>query len=445
MAVSSIFKSRTRIARATLICLSMLIVSAFWSLRLTAEAENRDPAIEQFREFQRKLVDDKQRADWSAFLDEANRFGEFLNGAPTARLEVARAQLELGQRNAALQAIRRFLSMGQTHALLNSPLFEPLKPSIDERIVRNQSPISLATPAFQIADPGLLPEDIDYDAASKRFFVSSILEHRIVALDAAGHAVSFAISPHAWPMVALKVDARRRRLWATEVAFDGFSDLAAADWGHSALLQYDLDDGTLIARFDGPAHAEFGDMTLAHNGDPIVSDGTGGGIYRLRGQELRRIDHGDFISPQTTAICGKGRRVFVPDYVRGIAAFDLETGTARWLAMQDRHALNGIDGLYCHGTELIAVQNGSSPERVIAFSLDPAHLAVASERIVERATSTLGDPTHGVWVGTTFFYIANSGWNALDEHGAVRSTSRLTPAIVMRVDESQLTSIRKKK
>jgi hypothetical protein len=442
MAVTDRPQSGTRFARAGRVLLRILSVAALSLSPLIAAAKDRDPAVAQFREFQRELVEDKRRADWIAFLDEAKRLGAFLNGAPTSRLETARALLELGHRKAALRAVRRFLAMGQTHALLSSPLFEPLRPSVGGLIARNQSPISLATPAFQIADAGLLPEDIDHDSASNRFFVSSILEHRVVVLDEAGHPASFATSPHGWPMVALKVDSRRRRLWATEVAFDGFSDVASADWGHSVLLEYDLDDGALLAQFEGPARAELGDMILASNGDPVLSDGTGGGIYRLRGQALRRIDHGDFVSPQTTAICGNDRRAFVPDYVRGIAAFDLETGVARWLSMRDRHALNGIDGLYCHGASLTAVQNGASPERVISFSLNSTRSAVAAETIVERSTGSLGDPTHGVWVGTTFFYIANSGWDALDDHGAVKSASHLTPATVMRIDESRLTGSR---
>jgi hypothetical protein len=285
-----------------------------------------------------------------------------------------------------------------------------------------------------------LPEDIDYDSRSKRFFVSSILEHEIVALDDAGHQQLFAESPDHWPVLALKVDSKRRRLWATEVGLQDFSSVAAADWGRSVLLEYDLDRGTLLARHDGPLHSNLGDMALASNGDPIVADGTGGGIYRLHANGLRRIDHGDFISPQTIAICSDGRSVFVPDYVRGIAAFDLATGSVHWLSMKGRYALDGIDGLYCHGSSLVAVQNGTSPVRVINFALNGSRSAVVADTIVERATATLGEPTRGVFVGRTFFYIANSGWDALYDHGAVRASAQLSPALIMHVDESAMTA-----
>jgi len=314
-----------------------------------------------------------------------------------------------------------------------------LRMDIDSRLRENQVPSVRANPSRRISDVGLLPEDIDYDPHSKRFFLTSILEHSIVALDAAGNQQTFATAPDHWPMVALKVDEARRRLWATEVAEQGFTAVAAADWGRSVLLEYQLDDGTLLARHEGPARSNFGDMVLADNGDPVVSDGTGGGIYRLQGGELRLIDHGEFISPQTVAICRGHRQTFVPDYVRGIAEFDMESGAVRWLSNKDRFALDGIDGLYCHGDALIAVQNGTSPQRVVAFALDRSRREIRAETVIERATNTLGDPTHGVFVGDSFFYIANSGWSALDEHGVQAATpgatSVVTPALIMKVSQ----------
>lgn len=393
-------------------------------------------AVETFQALQQTLVADEKRADWAAFLEDAERQKTFLNGSPTSGLEVARALLELHRPEEALVETRRFVAMGQTHAILDSPLFQLLRKDVDAQLGQNLSAVVQAATAMKISDAGLLPEDIDYDPRSKRFFVTSILEHSIVALDASGNRQAFADSPDRWPMVALKVDGKRRRLWATEVAEDGFSAVPAADWGRSVLLEYELDRGTLLSRHEGPAHANLGDMVLADDGEPVVSDGTGGGIYRLQGGELRRIDHGEFISPQTVAICRGRRHAFVPDYVRGIAEFDLETGAVRWLSTKDRHALDGIDGLYCHGQALIAVQNGSSPERVVSFSLDRFSAEIRAESLIERA-STLGDPTHGVFVGDAFYYIANSGWSAIDEHGAETSKPPLTPASIMRADISQ--------
>jgi hypothetical protein len=232
---------------------------------------------------------------------------------------------------------------------------------------------------------------------------------------------------------ALRVDATRRRLWATEVAMEGFAAVPRAGWGRSAVLEYDLDSGKLLARIEGPAGSALGDMALAPDGSPVVSDGAGGGVYRAKGGGLVRIDHGDFVSPQTPAFCDDRNIAFVPDYVRGLARLDLRTGRVRWLSGA-RHALTGIDGLYCTGRLLLAIQNGVAPERVVAFQLDAAGTTVIGEQMIERATPTLGEPTHGVLVGGTFFYLANSGWDALGDDGAVKPGAQLTAPVVMRFD-----------
>ena len=100
--------------------------------------------------------------------------------------------------------------------------------------------------------------------------------------------------------------------------------------------------------------------------------------------------------------------------------------------MSGTHALSGIDGLYLDGRTLIATQNGTSPERVIEFALDPSLARIESETILERATPTLGDPTHGVVIGGDFYYIANSGWDTLDDHGARNSGAHPTAPLLMK-------------
>ncbi len=233
-------------------------------------------------------------------------------------------------------------------------------------------------------------------------------------------------------MLAIKIDVARKLVWATEVALDGFTVAPQSDWGHSAVLCYDLETGKLHSRIDGPPHSALGDMVLTRDGTPIVSDGDGSGVYHVNGTKLERLDHGDFISPQTSATHPDGKHAFVPDYLRGIGVVDVASGKTTWLASEGKYALNGIDGLYFADGALIATQNGTSPERVIRFQLNSTLDGIVSEQIIERATPTLGDPTHGVIVGDFFYYIANSGWDVLDDHGNLKAGSKMTPARIMR-------------
>jgi hypothetical protein len=236
--------------------------------------------------------------------------------------------------------------------------------------------------------------------------------------------------------MALKIDVRHRILWATEVALKGFVSVPKSDWGTSAILLYDLESGKLLHRIAGPSQAVLGDMTLTRDGDAILADNEQGAIYRIDRKTLNIVcvNAGDFISPQTPAMLPDGRRAFIPDYVRGIGILDLQNGRVSWLASAGIHALAGIDGLYLDGTTLIATQNGASPERVLRFELDPTLTRIQSESIIERATPTLGDPTHGVLVDDTFYYIANSGWDSLEDDGTPKGGATPSAPLLMRVD-----------
>jgi hypothetical protein len=415
-------------------------VAAILPSALLAQSTRAPAAIDQFARLQGELRRAHASGDSAAYLAASQSMDSFLNGSPRGALQLMSAETFAGKPDEALHRFAQFVAMGQAdEEVLKAKTFEPLRglpgyQSIYADMAANTVSKSVAEEAFRLPSEARIPEDIDYDPESKYFYVSTVHGKQILQLDMAGHTRLFAAAPDQWPMMALKVDSRRRLLWATEVALDGFAAVAKQDWGRSAVLQYDLHSGQLLHRIEGPPKASLGDMTLAANGDPIVSDGEQGGIYRVSGADprIQRIDAGDFVSPQTAAALPDGTHLLVPDYVRGLGLLDLKTKHVDWIPMEGKHALSGIDGLYALGNTLIATQNGTSPERVVRFAMAVPETRVLSESIIERATPTLGDPTHGVVVGGYFYYIANSGWNVLDEHGNLLEGKSLPISSVMR-------------
>lgn len=398
-------------------------------------------ALDQFDRLQAAIRADRKQNDWRMYRVDAGQLKRFLNAAPASLLELARADDHAGDQRAALDELATYTHMGQASdaidtlqdfdALRQSRSFKPIR----DGLAKNRLPIADSSKAFTLAGPPWLPEDIDYDASSRRFFFSSVLQHKIVSSAADGATIDFARSPDGWPMMALKIDAGRHRLWATEVALAGFDAVKPSEQGRSALLCYDLQTGSLLSRLEGPHPSALGDLALTKDGDVIVSDGDRGGVYRLRseGDRLERLDDGDFLSPQTVTIGSDGVHVFVPDYLRGIGVLDTRTKHVTWLSMKGRFALNGIDGLYRVGRRLIAVQNGTDGQRIAIFTLNTSDSGIDAERIIERATTTLGSTTHGVVVGDAFYYIAHSGWDRLNDNGTFKPDAATVESTVRRV------------
>ena len=410
-------------------------------LAVPSSAGQADSAVERFQSLQEKLQKSRSSSDWQSSLATAREVEQFLNGSPGSLLETARAEVHVNDLTGAARKMEEFVRMGQSTELIETsvefaPLHEQARFSeIQNGMKANRSSISLGSIAFGLTDSALLAEDLDYDRDSKRFFVTSVRQKRILSTDGSGASREFAKAPDHWPVLAIKIDRSRGLLWATEVALQSFIFAPEEDWGRSALLCYDLKSGRLLRRIEGPHPGALGDMTLAANGDVFVSDGDGGGVYRVltKRDALERVDAGDFISPQTPVMHPDGKHIFVPDYVRGVGLLEIASKQVRWLSMEGRFALNGIDGLYFDGGKLFAVQNGTSPERVVAFKLDATLTTIVSATIIERSTPTLGDPTHGVIVDGSFYYIANSGWDVIDDHGNMKPGAKPSDARIMRV------------
>jgi hypothetical protein len=410
----------------------------------TLQAAAPDSAAAQFQRLQAQLHQSHQAHDHAGYLAAAQQLAQLLNGSPDALLELARARLESGDTEGARHELQRYAAMGQGADLLQvSQEFAPLLAGaagapLQQALAANREPVAGGERVLALADGALLAEDVDWSPATAEFFISSVREHKLVAVKADGRSRDFAVAPDGWPLVALKVDAARGRVWTTEVALRELSFSPSTDWGKSALLCYELRSGRLLQRIDGPQDSNLGDLVLTRQGAVIVSDGDGGGVYRLApgAHALERLDSGEFISPQTPVLHPDGRHLLVPDYLRGIAVLDLQTRALQWLPMDGRYALQGIDGLYLAHGRLVAVQNGTVPVRIAAFTLAGLeHLR--SMTLLERGTPQL-DPTHGLVLGGFFYYLANSGWDALDEHGAVKPGVQPSGARLMRVALARL-------
>jgi hypothetical protein len=273
--------------------------------RLASSGAHRT-AVEEFASLRKEADAAHHSGNKQARLQAVLKVRQLLNDAPDAVEAAAEAYAEAGEPQQAVAALSEFADLGQADdGLLTGENRKfamlqklPQYQAILQRFAQNKAVILRAEPAFALSDPGVLAEDIDYDPGSKTFLITSVLEKKILRVTREGKATDFAQSPSGWPMLALKVDTTHNLVWATEVALDGFTVAPKSEWGHSAVLCFDLAAGKLRQRIGAPAPAELGDMVLTRGGNPIVSDGAGGGVYRVKGDRLERIDGGDLSLPR---------------------------------------------------------------------------------------------------------------------------------------------------
>ena len=339
---------------------------------------------------------------------------------------LAASEAKLGNAVEALAGLKSLAAAGLIYDITADEDFNSLAAhaefaAILARFEENKQPVTHARLEVKLAEADAIPESIVYDRARRRFLVGSVRKARVVT------ASGKLFAQLDWPAMALAIDAKRSLLWVATGWLAQCESCSKADEGKTTLLAFDLATGLLKQRVESPVKGVLGDMTISRKGEVFVSEGIGGVLLRLPAgaKEFERLSEpGEFPSPQTPALSPDERTLYVPDYIRGIAAIDLVTRAVKWLQPAPGIALSGIDGLYLHRDKFIAVQNGTSPPRLIELSRD-----LQRQRVLEAGWAGLGEPTHGEIRDGWFYFLTNSGWDKYDARGGRKPGPPVVSAI----------------
>ncbi|WP_301749366.1 hypothetical protein [uncultured Erythrobacter sp.] len=188
-------------------------------------------------------------------------------------------------------------------------------------------------------------------------------------------------------------------------------------------------------RIPAPEGVAVSDLAVGLDGTVYASDPQGGGVYRARADAPALeplIAPGILRSPQGLAVSADGARLYVSDYRYGLAVIDLANGALTRLSSDVPAALDGVDGLWLHGRELIAVQNGTSPMRISAFALSEDGTRIIGHRILEQAHPDWTEPLGGSVAKGALYYVATGQWDRYDQ-GRLRDGMTAIPSVIRRL------------
>lgn len=156
------------------------------------------------------------------------------------------------------------------------------------------------------------------------------------------------------------------------------------------------------------------DLVIGPDRTVYASDPVGGGVYTkpMGATELSvLVKPGTLRSPQGLALSADGGRLYISDYRYGLAMIDLASGAVERLVSDVPAILDGVDGLWMHEGELIAMQNGTSPMRISAFTLSDDGKRIVAARVLEQAHSAWTEPLGGSIADGALHYVATGQWD----------------------------------
>lgn len=275
------------------------------------------------------------------------------------------------------------------------------------------APVAASTVFATIPSSAELVESLVIDHETGRMVATSVSRHSVWVGSAGGDWREFAPTG-AGNLSGIVLDPARGTLWVAAGHIDGGPD---GNPGFAGLIAMSP-EGAEQRRIAAPPGANLSDIHRAADGTIFASDPLGGGIYRLRpGSDALEtlVPPGSFRSPQGLATSADGTRLYVSDYNYGIAIVPLAGKPIQRLATDLPILLDGVDGLWRHGSELIAVQNGTSPMRIVALQLADDGLRIVGQRVLEQANPDWTEPLSGHLGQDALYYVGNGQWDRLKE------------------------------
>ncbi|HNR76879.1 MAG TPA: hypothetical protein PKM48_07090 [Parvularculaceae bacterium] len=308
------------------------------------------------------------------------------------------------------------------------PAFAP----VAKRMAANAKPLGEARIIATFDEAGLLPEAIS--KKGDRLLIGAV---RTGEIRDSSNALALFSSLDGG---VFDIEQRRNAVYAAinnQLAYENKTDDAFA-----AVVELDGKTGAVLNRHRlNPGPSLIGDIEIDRKNRLYASDSLTPRIFELTlggkpgdgATGIRAIEDPRFVNSQGIALDEKKKRLFLADYLAGLFVVDLKSNEITQIANPTAAHLGGIDGLYLYKGELIGIQNGTSPQRIVRVDLDKKGITATSLTVLQQALPEWNEPTHGVVDGDALYYIATSNWPAYDDEGNPRDGARLEPLRIMLV------------
>jgi hypothetical protein len=290
--------------------------------------------------------------------------------------------------------------------LRDLPKFQELVALLEEGI----EPISNSSHRLTIDQYGLIPEGIAIDSDTGRMYFGSMRSGDIYVVEPEGGLSKFATVRHEGKMsaIGMTVDRKRNLLWSIGTSFFMGEDFDAEAPYRTGVFGFDLATGELKESYLADESVQgLNDVVVAQSGDLYLS-GTVLHILRAGAEQMEPL-------VTTPALFGSngitmhpdGTTLIIASYPVGVGTIDLESGALRFLESPEISPLYGIDGLYWHDGDLVGIQNGIQPWRLMRITLNDELTKVSNVRVIEFANDAI-TPTTGAIVGNEIHYVGRA-------------------------------------
>lgn len=395
---------------------------------------------ETYADARQRMIAAYQAEDFNTMRNAAREALQSRPGHPGSRYNLALAEALAGDAAKSLAILHGLADQGIVYPVADVDAFAGLKERstwIDYafKIERLQRPSGSATRAFELHRRDFIPEGI-HVADSDTVYLGSIRHGELVRhAGSDSEVVSSPAQDGHWSVFGIRSDSDGK-LWFASAAVSNLVGLEPDQLGRSGLFRFDPDTDRIIDEIllpkDDREHV-LGDLAIAPNGIIYTTDSLTGAVYQYD-PVLRTLETivapGRLRSPQGVVVLDDEQHLLVADYADGLVRVSIANGNIDKVETPRTLSTYGIDGLYRHGNQLIAVQNGIQPHKVMRMRYDARSNTIDSSDVLLMNHPDMDEPTLGQVVNGSFYLVANSQWYRFTRDGDLPGENLRAPIIL---------------
>ncbi len=367
---------------------------------------------------------------------------------PEFQFELARAYALVDEKTGAYNALVKLQNAGLSYQIDGDDSFTNIQGTkVYDYIVNGMKDNATAYGEGKVVATvddsfsGMLFENMVYDKNNQRFLLASIRSGEIYQIDQQGQFSPFISDANPekgpWGAVDMVLANDNKSLWVASASMPQFNGVTEQNLGRAMISQYRLSDGELIKR------VVFGDsqtpqlLTALHMGHAgalyflSLFDKT---IYQLNADsdkpekviELPGLNAIKAITSNTD-----DSYLYVTDFEKGLYVIDIATQKVGNMDPKGERFFTGISDLFYVDGDLVGIQSGVSPARVMRFDL-AQDLLIKMTFPVEASHPDFVTLGNGTLVDNHVYYVANSQWGKMDMGGNLIEGENWQPLKIMK-------------
>lgn len=366
---------------------------------------------------------------------------------PELKFALIKSYAQQDKKTEAYNDLIALQSAGLSYPIGDKEGFENLKGTgvfdyIEEGMKGNALPFGEGKEAFTVSDnySGMLFENMAYDKQGERFLLGSIRAGAVYQYSEKGGFKEF-VNPSnpttgPWGIVDLAVDEKSDLLWLASATMPHYSGTTQANFGNAMISKLKLSTGELLKNYAMAKSAQpmlFTNLHVTRGQNIYFTNVFGSGVFKVASDsdQVESVIALPGLGSIKALTSNNAESVlYVSDYEQGIFLVNLETKQVAPLVSNKKGFVAGINDLFYDDGDLVAIQSGVQPERLMRYVLKD-DLFMQNMFPIEASNPEFNSLGNGVLVDDKVYYAANTQWANIDGMGRLLPGISWEPLVIM--------------